>query len=120
MKKLLFAAAAFGALGLAGTANAASYNGYNDINRTERNIEQRINMGVRNHDVTNREANYLRGELRQIERLEAQYRRGGLSRWERADLNRRLDVLSAKVRFERHDRDHRGDGHRDRQGPSRW
>jgi hypothetical protein len=50
----------------------------------------------------------LREDLRNVERLEARYRRDGMSRWEVSDLDRRLDVLSQRVRFNRHDDDRRG------------
>ena len=49
----------------------------------------------------------LRGEFNSLLRLEANYRRGGLTAWERADLDRRFDRLSAQIRYERGDRDHR-------------
>jgi polyisoprenoid-binding protein YceI len=88
----------------AGTASAAPYN----INARQSQIEQRIDMGVRTGSLTRFEARSLRDELHQVQRLEARYRRDGLTRWERADLDRRLDVLSAKVRWERHDGQDRG------------
>jgi hypothetical protein len=109
---------------MAGTASADSYRGFDRgydrgfdaINQTERDIALRIDQGVRNRALTGREAGYLRGQLNDIERLEASYRSHGLSRWERADLVRRLDALSARTHFERHDRDYRGDRHPDRHG----
>jgi hypothetical protein len=117
MKKILFAAV-LGAtvLGASGAASAASFGGPYSINQTERDIAVRIDRGAHDGSLTPREAGALRGELRNIERIEARYRRDGLSRWERDDLARRLDALSARVHGERHDRDFRGDGHRDRRG----
>ncbi|MGE3303320.1 MAG: hypothetical protein AB7M12_09425 [Hyphomonadaceae bacterium] len=113
MKKSLIAAAAFAAFATmgAGAANAAPYapNGYapaayaTNVNQRQANIEMRINMGLRNGSLTRFEAQRLRGELRNIDRLEARYRMGGINRWERADLDRRLDNLSRQVRFDRHD-----------------
>lgn len=129
MKKLMIAAATAAALtaGSISVANAApgdryyngaaySYHGQN-INAAQRNIDRRIDQGVRRGDITRREAVQLRAEFRQIANLEQRYRRGGLTRWERVDLDRRLDVLSRKVFFERHDanyrdRDGRYDGRR--------
>jgi hypothetical protein len=117
MKKLILAAAAFGALGLAaGTASAATYRPAMTINQQERDIALRIDQGVRNHSLTAAEARDLRGQLNGVERLEARYRKGGFTAWERNDLQRRLNALSARVRAERHDRDFRGDGHFDRHG----
>ncbi len=119
MKKILLATAiAAASLGAAGTASAASpysygaaysYHGQN-INAAQRNIDRRIDMGVRRGDLTRREAASLRAEFRQIAQLEYRYRYNGLTRWERQDLDRRLDRLSARVRFERHDYNNRGRG----------
>jgi hypothetical protein len=118
MKKFLIAtaamAAAFGALTT--SASAAPYDrndrsgyGQNDqnINRQQAEIQRRIDVGVRNRSITQREAFRLRSELRDIARLEARYRYNGLSVAERRDLDRRLDRVSVQVRFERHDNDRR-------------
>ena len=46
----------------------------------------------------------LRSEFRYIANLEARYRASnGLQQWERADLDRRFDVLSAKIRIQKND-----------------
>lgn len=119
MKKILFAAAALGLMAVAGagTASAARWdNPMQSINQQERDIAFRIDRGVRNHALTARETRYLRDQLNGIERLEARYRRDGLSRWEVQDLQRRLDVLSTRVRQEVRDNDWRGDRHPDRRG----
>ncbi len=118
MKKFLIAATALTAAfaATAGAASAAPYDGrYRDvayersnINRQQDNIAMRIDQGQRNGGLTNREARMLRVELNDISRLEVRYRRDGLSRWERNDLDRRLDVLSQRVRFDRRDGDRRG------------
>ena len=71
------------------------------------NLEARINMGLRTGQLTYREAASLRAELRYAERLSWRYRSDGrLSRWEEADLDRRFDAISARLRYERHDRDY--------------
>lgn len=107
MKKILLSLlAATAVAGVALPAAAAQ-----PINQRQAEIERRIDIGVRNHSLTRREASGLRAEADQIQRIESRYRRDGLSRWERADLDRRLDVLSRKIRFERHDRDNRDYGH---------
>jgi len=90
-----------------------SYRGYGQwqsINSRQRNLDRRIDMGVRNGTLTRVEARRLRAEFRQIAYLENRYRRTGrgLNAWERADLDRRFDRLSARIRYERHDRNYRG------------
>lgn len=125
MKKFLIAATALTAAfaATAGVASADTYGrdfgrherDYRDValrdpgvNQRQREIAFRIDQGQRNGGISVREARYLREELRDIERLEARYRRDGFSRWEVSDLDRRLDALSRKVRFERRDFDRRG------------
>jgi len=77
------------------------------INQRQRQLDRRIDQGVRNGQLTRREAVSLRREFNQLARLEANYRRNGLSRWERQDLDRRFDALEARLRSERRDRDDR-------------
>lgn len=89
------------------------YRGWQSINQRQSNLERRIDQGVRYGSITRREAVNLRAEFNQIARLEANYRRGGLTQWERNDLDRRFDRLSAKIRYESRDRDHRRDDRRD-------
>jgi hypothetical protein len=107
-------------VGTASVASAAPYDGRGfrdsayssgNINQRQRDIAFRIDQGQRNGGLTFREARVLRDDLRNVERLEIRYRRDGLSRWEVSDLDRRLDVLSQRVRFNRHDgdRQHRRD-----------
>jgi hypothetical protein len=104
MKKTLFAAIAVAGLGLglAGTASAASYRDAG-ISNKERNIEVRVDRGLRNGALTRSEATYLRGQLNGVKRLEMRYSRNGFNRAERLDLNRRLDMVSAHVFNQRHD-----------------
>lgn len=108
MKKILISLMAASALAGAAMPAAAQ-----PINQRQAQIERRIDIGLRNHSLTYREASRLRAEADRIQRLEYRYRRDGLSRWERADLDRRLDQLSQQIRFERHDRDY-GQGYGDR------
>jgi len=83
--------------------------GWQNINQRQRNLDMRIDRGVRNGTLTRAEAVRLRGEFQSLARLEDQYRRtGGLQAWERNDLDRRFDTLSARIRYERTD----GDGRR--------
>lgn len=105
MKKFLAVAAAVGALAVAAPASAQTWQ---NINARQANLDARIDAGVRNGDLTRNEAARLRDEFRDIARLEARYRASnGLSLSERRDLDRRFDSLSARVRFERNDRDER-------------
>lgn len=108
MKTFLAMAAAVGALTLAAPASAQSYGGWQPINQRQAQLDHRIDQGVRNGDLTRREAATLRAEFNQIARIEADYRRNGLSNWERADLDRRFDNLSSRIRWERNDRQDRG------------
>lgn len=93
--------------------NRYNYRGYGQwqsINARQRNLDRRIDVGVRNGTLTRAEARRLRAEFRQIAYLERRYRHtgGGLNAWERQDLDRRFDRLSAQIRYERHDRNYRG------------
>ena len=108
MKKLLAMAVAASALAVAAPASAQSWQ---SINERQAHLDQRIDVGVRNGSLTRREAANLRAEFRDLARLEARYRSSyGLSLAERRDLDRRFDALSARIRYERHDNDDRGDG----------
>lgn len=88
-------------------AQHAGYGSWQSINARQANLDRRIDQGVRNGQISRREATRLRGEFSSILRLEANYRRGGLTAWERTDLDRRFDRLSAQIRNERRDRDNR-------------
>jgi hypothetical protein len=91
-------------------AAPASAQAWQNINQRQANLDQRIDVGVRNGSLTRREAAQLRSEFRDIARLEARYRASyGLSLAERRDLDRRFDLLSARVRYERNDRQDRND-----------
>jgi hypothetical protein len=90
-----------------GPSYEQNYNNWQSITQRKYNLDRRIDQGVRNGQLSRREASRLRDELNSLVRLERQYQRGGLSRWERQDLDRRYDRLSAQVRAERHDRDGR-------------
>lgn len=84
--------------------------GWDRIDRRFERIDRRIDQGVRNGQLSRREATRLRGEFRQLISLERRYSRDGLSRWERQDLDRRFDRLSSMVRYERRDHDNRRGG----------
>jgi hypothetical protein len=85
------------------SAGAASAQGWSSINERQARLDQRIDAGVREGDLTRSEAMRLRDEFQDLARLEARYRRDGLSGWERTDLDRRFDALAARIRVERTD-----------------
>lgn len=119
MKKILIPILAVSALAAAAPAMAAPWQ---NINQRQANLDRRIDQGVRSGQITRNEAVRLRGEFRQIATLEQRYRRtgGGLEAWERRDLDRRFDTLSAKIKYERRDRDNYNDPRRgDRDGDGR-
>ena len=106
LKQTLMTMAAAAALACAVPAAAQN------INERQRELDARIDAGVRTGDLTNGEAARLRAEFADIARAEAQYRESGrgLTEAERADLDRRFDALSLRVRAERHDAQERGEG----------
>lgn len=111
MKRLLISAAVASAalLSIPTAANAQAWVG---INQRQANLDRRIDQGVRSGELTRREAIILRGDFRTLVNLEARYRRtrGGLDGRERSDLNRRFNVLSARVYGNKHDRQDRPGG----------
>ena len=84
--------------------NQVRGNAWQPINARQRDLNFRINQGMRNGSLSRVEASRLRMEFNHIARLEASYRRGGLNNYERADLDRRLDRLNARVFAEERDR----------------
>lgn len=107
MKKFMLLIAGIGVAAAAVPASAAPtfQGGWQNINARQDRIEQRINQGIRSGSLSRREATRIRNEYRGLVRLEARYRasRPGLTQGERRDLDRRYDMLSAKIRFEKHD-----------------
>lgn len=83
---------------------------WQNINARQANLDRRIDQGVRKGTLNRREATRLRAEFRTIAQLESRYRksRPGLTQAERRDLDRRFDALSAKIRYERNDRNQAG------------
>ena len=77
------------------------------IERRLQRLDHRIDQGLRSGQLTRREADRLRDEFHDVVRLEARYSRNGLSMRERADLDRRFDLLSRQIRWERRDDDRR-------------
>ena len=100
MKKFLALAATASVLAIAAPASAQTWQ---NINQRQAQLDQRIDVGVRNGSLTRAEASRLRNDFHDLSQLEARYRHNGLSYSERADLDRRFDALSARIRYERHD-----------------
>lgn len=122
MKRLTIAAAAVAlAASFAGAAQAQGYPAfrYDPIGHRLDRIDERIERGERRGDLTRREAVLLRRDLNAVADLERRYAYNGFSRWEAEDLQRRVEGLARRVRFERRDpegydrRDDRYDDRRD-------
>ena len=77
------------------------------LNGDQARLAQRIDRAAYNGRISRREAQHLRSQLADYQRLEWRYRRDGLSRWEREDLQRRLHRIERDLREERRDRDGR-------------
>lgn len=111
MKKIilpLFAAVAMAAV----AAPALTAPGWRSINERQRELDDRIDRGVRSGCLTRMEAVRLRTEYQHIALLEGNYRRSGgvFTMFERQDLDRRMDVLSNDIRRQCRDGDDRGPG----------
>jgi len=79
-----------------------------NINEREARIKDRIQRGMRDGTLTDREARRLYGELRDIEGKERAFRSDGrLDGREAAQLNRDLDRLADDVRDQRQDEQRR-------------
>ena len=77
------------------------------LNGDQARISQRIDRAAYSGRISRREAQNLRSQLDEYQRLEWRYRRDGLSNWERRDLQGRLDRIERNLREERRDRDGR-------------
>lgn len=95
----LIAPVLLGALLLPLAANAQNVNARQDEQH------ERIQAGVRNGELTKREARHLRQQEAKINRTEARDRRSGdrLSAAERAQLQRRLNQTSRAIYNQKHD-----------------
>jgi hypothetical protein len=109
MKRTLLSllAASSLAVALPAVANAQTWA---SINERQANLDQRIDNGVRNGDLTRAEADMLRADFNRLAHLEVDYRSSapGLTLAETQDLDRRFDALSQRIRVERADTERRG------------
>ncbi len=80
------------------------------INQRQRQLDARIDRGVRSGALDRREAYRLRAEFNEIAAIERRYRRNGLSNQERRDLDRRFDRLDARLEASLTDWDRRRRG----------
>lgn len=103
----LMAAASLAAVAAPAFAQGPRPSDWQPLSQRQDNIERRIDEGMRSGQLTRREARGLHEQFRSLLRLEERYRRDGLNPRERADLERRYDVLSDRVRFEKHDDERR-------------
>lgn len=137
MKKILVATLAIATLAGAGAAAAQPYGGprggyevgysaggydrydrrtdSRDINVRQQALRQRLERGIERGRLTRREAESLRYELRDINRMERQFRAShGLNPREVAILDARLDRLERRMRAEMRDDQRYGYGYGDR------
>lgn len=77
------------------------------LNGDQARLAQRIDRAAYSGRISRREAQSLRWQLDEYQRVEWRYRRDGLSHWERRDLQDRLDRIERNLRGERRDRDGR-------------
>jgi len=91
------------------TPMAASAAPWQNINQRQAQLDRRIDQGIRSGALNRAEAGRLRVQFRELGRLEASYRRSGgvFTQRERLDLDRRFDALSARIKIQKHDRQHR-------------
>ena len=107
-KSNLFALA--GASLMLSAGAAAAQMAISAIDARQAEVARRIDAGVAHNDLTREEANSLRDDFHQIERVEQEFRRGGFTGPEIAELNRRLAALETRVVKNRNDGDRRGGG----------
>ncbi len=81
--------------------------GNGGLNGEQARLAQRIDRAAYSGRISRREAQSLRWQLDEYQRVEWRYRRDGLSNWERRDLENRLDRIRRDLREERRDRDGR-------------
>ena len=107
MKALIASVATVLAVSAAVPATAQSWGRYDDFGRDRSEAERmdrRIDNGLRNGQLTQREAALLRRDVDQVRRLEWRYARDGrISGSEARDLEHAYAQVTARLRFERRD-----------------
>ncbi len=124
MKKMMSALVAVSALAVAVPAAAQSYGGayprgpavergygYGHGGNLSRQIEQldnRVDRAFHNRRISRVEHRSLKAQVQELRRLNRIYLRDGrMTRAERNNLDRRIDRVEARLRYERRDRDGR-------------
>jgi hypothetical protein len=118
-KKALLSLLAASAVAVATPALAQSYghgrgyeHGYNGgwngggnggLNGEQARLAQRVDRAAYRGTISRREAQNLRWQLDEVQRLSWRYGRDGYSRWERNDLENRLDRIRYQLREDRRD-----------------
>jgi hypothetical protein len=83
--------------------------GNGGLNGEQARLAQRVDRAAYRGTISRREAQNLRWQLDEVQRLSWRYGRDGYSRWERNDLENRLDRIRYQLREDRRD-----GGYRDR------
>jgi len=118
MKRVLVAVAALTTVAAALPAAAQPWGGDRSPRGGQsQQLEWRIERMAERGALSLREARSLRAQVDAVQQLEWRYRRNGLSDWERRDLDRRFNVIEARIRYEARDGDRRGG---DRRGGDRY
>jgi hypothetical protein len=73
------------------------------LNAEQARLSERIDRAAYSGRISRREAQNLRWQLSEYQRVEWRYRRDGLSGWERRDLQQRLDRIRRDLREDRRD-----------------
>ena len=102
-KKALLSLLAASTVAIATPTLAQSYGYGGGLNREEARVAQRIDRAAYNGSISRREAQNLRRQLDDYQRIEHRYRRDGLTNWERRDLQQRLDRIERNLRDDRRD-----------------
>lgn len=83
--------------------------GHGGLHGEQARLAQRVDRAAYRGTISRREAQNLRWQLDEVQRLSWRYGRNGYSRWERNDLENRLDRIRYQLREDRRD-----GGYRDR------
>lgn len=77
--------------------------GHGEFRAQQARLSERVDRAAWRGSISRREAQNLRWQLDEVQRLSWRYSRDGLSRWERRDLEDRLDRIRYQLREDRHD-----------------
>lgn len=77
--------------------------GHGEFRAQQARLSERVDRAAWRGSISRREAQNLRWQLDEVQRLSWRYSRDGLSRWERRDLEDRLDHIRYQLREDRRD-----------------